>query len=147
MFIGSSHSDGGRANDGSDLRRGGLLGAQPACKDLPRRREFGVKQSCGTARGDRGRTAISALTAASVRCAAAEFDRLGRSAFLDRYGYGQTGRYFVRWAAGRYDMKALASAAVGKLSAGAQPLAPREFTGGRTLQQLFNHLGFETEIL
>lgn len=48
---------------------------------------------------------------ASVEWAMAEFDRLGRDAFLSDYGYGEAKEYFVVTNAGRYDSKALFAAA------------------------------------
>lgn len=47
----------------------------------------------------------------SVVWAMAEFDRLGRNAFLQAYGYGEAKEYFVVTENGRYDSKAIFAAA------------------------------------
>jgi 5-methylcytosine-specific restriction protein B len=47
----------------------------------------------------------------AVVAAIAEFDRLGRDAFLEKYRYGRSRRYFVVYQGRRYDSKAIAGAA------------------------------------
>lgn len=47
----------------------------------------------------------------AVDTALDEFDRLGRWAFLDKYGYGAATEYFLVTDAGRYDSKAIFAAA------------------------------------
>ena len=42
-----------------------------------------------------------------------EFDRLGREAFLQKYGFGEGRSYFVVWNGNRYDSKAIAGVAHG----------------------------------
>lgn len=47
----------------------------------------------------------------AVEAALDEFDRLGRSTFLDKYGYGEARDYFLVTDRGRYDSKAIFAAA------------------------------------
>lgn len=51
------------------------------------------------------------LTSDAVRKALAEFDKLGRDAFLDKYGFGRARDYFVIEDGRRYDSKAIVGAA------------------------------------
>lgn len=60
-----------------------------------------------------------------------EFDRIGRSVFLSKYGYGEARSYFIQHDGKSYDSKAIAGAAHGYLK-GMKPLKGREFTGGET---------------
>ncbi len=48
---------------------------------------------------------------AAVERALEEFDRLGRHAFLQKYGYGEAREYFLVTESGRYDSKAIFAAA------------------------------------
>lgn len=57
---------------------------------------------------------ISDLTSPdAVEAALAEFDQLGRDAFLKQYGFGRARRYFVSRGGNHYDSKAIVGAAVG----------------------------------
>ena len=74
----------------------------------------------------------------------AEYDELGRDAFLARYGYGPARSYFVVHDGKRYDSKALAGVAVGKQFPASGPLAATEFSGGEaTVKAKLEELGFE----
>src|SRR5271170_5016950 len=78
-----------------------------------------------------GKLGLSDLTERdAVEQAMAEYDELGRDAFLSRYGYGPARSYFVVHDGKRYDSKALAGAAVGKQFPASGPLAASEFSGG-----------------
>ena len=69
------------------------------------------------------------VTRQDVRDAIAEFDEIGREAFLDRYGMGEATSYML-WHEGRaYDSKAIMAAAHGH-HPGFAPLAASEFSGG-----------------
>jgi hypothetical protein len=46
-----------------------------------------------------------------VRKAVAEFDRIGREAFLAKYDFGKARDYFLAHGGGRYDSKAIIGAA------------------------------------
>ncbi|NBC38011.1 HNH endonuclease [Novosphingobium sp. FSY-8] len=73
----------------------------------------------------------------------AEFDALGRDAFLDKYGFGPAKKYTL-WYEGRpYDSKAIVGAAFGYLPGKPKPLTSGEFTGGTaTVVSLLERLGF-----
>ncbi|MGW4059055.1 YDG/SRA domain-containing protein [Amycolatopsis sp. NPDC004747] len=74
--------------------------------------------------------------------AIAEFDDLGRDAFLDKYGFGQSRRYVVLHAGQQYDSKALIGAAHGYATG--QALAAKEFNGGlQTVVARLTALGFD----
>ena len=53
------------------------------------------------------------LTPKSMESALGEAERLGRDAFLERYGFGHAGQYFIKWIGHEYDSKAIAGAARG----------------------------------
>lgn len=80
----------------------------------------------------------------AVRQAIAEFDRLGRTAFLDRYGFGRSREYMLRTDSGQlYDSKAIVGAAFGFQHPERGPLRPSDFTGGEnTVQPKLEELGF-----
>jgi 5-methylcytosine-specific restriction enzyme A len=87
---------------------------------------------------------LSDLTAAAVNEALDEFDRIGRDAFLKQYGVGAARGYYLVRRGRKYDSKAVAAAAHGKL-AGSNPLRANEFSGGdKTVARHFRILGFET---
>jgi hypothetical protein len=90
---------------------------------------------------------LSALTdRAAVLQAMAEFDEIGRDAFLARYSYGPARTYFVLHEGRRYDSKALAGAAVGKQFPDDGPLKAAVFSGGEaTVKAKFEQLEFEVE--
>ena len=48
----------------------------------------------------------------AVQLAIAEFDRIGRKAFLEKYGFGKADRYFLKAGDRYYDSKAIAGAAI-----------------------------------
>ncbi|HYD86237.1 MAG TPA: DUF3427 domain-containing protein [Vitreimonas sp.] len=88
--------------------------------------------------------ALKNLTRESVLQAIVEFDQLGREAFLDRYGFGQSRSYFLVHNGRYYDSKAIAGVAHGFTSPDASPLRSGEFTGGeRTVQPVLVALGFQ----
>ncbi len=80
----------------------------------------------------------------AVLRAVREFDRLGRTAFLEQFGYGEALRYFVRLNGNDYDSKAIAGVAFGMQHPGEGPLRPSQFSGGQaTVQRALARLGFE----
>lgn len=87
---------------------------------------------------------LSDLTsAAAVRQAVAEFDKLGRSAFLEKYQFGEARSYFLLHHGNCYDSKAIAGAAIGFQHPKEGPLTGRDFVGGkRTVQPKLESLGF-----
>ena len=80
--------------------------------------------------------------------AIAEYDRLGKQAFLARYGFGPAHRYFLVQDGREYDSKAIAGAAYGYQYPERGPLTPQEFSGGeRTVQARLEALGFTLRVL
>ena len=90
--------------------------------------------------------ALSDVTAKGVERAMVEFDRLGREAFLDRFGFGQARGYFLIRGGRRYDSKAVVGAAHGYDRPDLGPLRPQDFTGGdATVARRLESLGFDVE--
>ena len=82
------------------------------------------------------------VTRESVLKAIAEFDRLGRKAFLAKYGYGPALTYRLRHERRLYDPKAILGVAYG-LEHDCPPLRPWEFSGGAEhCARLLARLGF-----
>ncbi|MGW1836531.1 HNH endonuclease [Streptomyces sp. NPDC002067] len=73
--------------------------------------------------------ALADLTPTAVLQAIEEYDRLGQDAFLRMYGFRRALRYVLVHDGRRYDSKAIAGAAHGRLD-GHGPLRPRDFSGG-----------------
>lgn len=86
--------------------------------------------------------AFDDITSDAVNLAIAEFDRIGRAAFLDKYEVGAARGYYVIHNKKRYDAKALLAAAHGFTKANA-PLPARQFAGGAYTVARFEKLGFE----
>lgn len=83
---------------------------------------------------------------AAVRAAMAEYDRLGRSYFLEKYGFAKAREYMLRDpSSGRlYDSKAIVGVAYAYAFAGQAPLAASAFSGGEaTVEHLLTSLDFE----
>jgi 5-methylcytosine-specific restriction enzyme A len=86
---------------------------------------------------------LADLTPNSVHRAIAEFDEIGREAFLKRYGYRRSRAYFLVHNGAKYDSKAVAGAAHGHLGGQLNALEPDEFSGGeRTVAKRLRELGF-----
>ena len=88
---------------------------------------------------------INHLTRAAVLAAMDEFQRLGRDAFLNKYGFGAARDYFVVHPVSGLlcDSKAIAGAAHGHLP-GHSPLPAKAFSGGAaTVAKVMRGLGFE----
>ena len=87
---------------------------------------------------------LSELTdAGAVHAAIVEFDRIGRDAFLHKYGYGQARNYLIDYKGKHYDSKAVAGAAFGYQHEDRGPLKPSEFSGGdATVRRQLEALGF-----
>jgi hypothetical protein len=89
--------------------------------------------------------ALADLTERAVRHAMGEFDRLGRDAFIAKYGIGKARGFWVIQEGRAYDSKALAGAAHGYLD-GHRPLGADEFSGGeQTVAHVLTNLGFSVE--
>ncbi|WP_155884620.1 HNH endonuclease signature motif containing protein [Actinomadura flavalba] len=84
---------------------------------------------------------LAPITRTHVLAALAEFDRLGRAAFLAAYGFAEARQYFVHHEGRYYDSKAVVGAAYGHATG--RPLTADEFSGGRqTVARLLESLGF-----
>jgi MoxR-like ATPase len=79
----------------------------------------------------------------AVLAAMAEFDWLGRSAFLTKYGFGPARSYFLVHEGRRYDSKAIIGAAHGYQFPDQGPLKSSQFSGGdATVRAKLELLGF-----
>jgi hypothetical protein len=82
------------------------------------------------------------LTASAVSQAIEEFDRIGRDAFLKKYGFGKARDYLLQQGGRSYDSKAIAGAAHAYLP-GRTALNARDFSGGdATVRRTLEALGF-----
>src|SRR5215213_5914370 len=82
----------------------------------------------------------------AVQAALEEFDRIGREAFLARYGFGPALRFFLVADGRRYDSKAIAGAAYGFQFPERGPLLASSFSGGEaTVRRKLEELGFTVE--
>ena len=87
--------------------------------------------------------ALSDLTKKAVKQAIAEFNQLGREAFLAKHNYGIAREYFVIHKGRYYDSKALAWAAHRYLGKTKKPLR-RNFSGGEaSVRTALQKLGFK----
>jgi hypothetical protein len=90
---------------------------------------------------------LSDLTsAAAVQAALDEYERLGKEAFLRKYGFREASSYLVRnpRTQGLADSKAIAGVALAYQYPESGGLGPRTFSGGAaTVQPLLKGLGFE----
>jgi 5-methylcytosine-specific restriction protein B len=72
-----------------------------------------------------------------------EADQLGRERFLDKYGFGESRQYFLKYDGRLYDSKAVIGAAHGFQHRDLGPLTSHDFSGGeRTVQRQLEKLGF-----
>jgi len=82
----------------------------------------------------------------AVLIAIAEFDQLGRSAFLARTGFSVSRKFFLVHESNCYDTKPIVSAAHAHQFSERQPLEPDDFSGGMEPTQaggVLQRLGFE----
>ncbi|SAL79953.1 hypothetical protein [Caballeronia telluris] len=85
-------------------------------------------------------------TSTAVYAAIQEFDRVGRTAFLEKYGFGTSREYMLRdRRTGKlYDSEAIVGAAYGYAFPGEGPLRAADFSGGEaTVERVLLDLGFE----
>lgn len=82
----------------------------------------------------------------AVRRAINEFDEIGRTAFLKKYGFGKARDYLIVLGGKRYDSKAIFGAAHGYQFPDLGPLHWKEFSGGAlTVERAMSEMGFEVE--
>jgi len=75
-----------------------------------------------------------------------EFDRMGRDAFLSKYGYWKAKRYYLVHHGARYDSKALYGVSFGYEHPENGPLRSNDFSGGEAqVARRLVKLGFEVE--
>ena len=80
---------------------------------------------------------------AAVISALAEFDTLGREAFLEKYGFGHAYKYWIERDGHRYDAKAVIGAARGFQYPERGPLRSEEFSSSeRAVRDLLEGIGF-----
>ncbi|AEB42664.1 hypothetical protein VAB18032_07720 [Micromonospora maris AB-18-032] len=86
---------------------------------------------------------LADVTRSDVLAAVKEFDKLGRDAFLDKYGFGTARTYFLEVNGRQYDSKAIMGYAHG-VSQG-EFLRSGDFTGGEaSVVHHLRRLGFVT---
>ena len=72
-----------------------------------------------------------------------EFDDLGRSNFLEKYGFSEAKEFFLRFRGKSYDSKAICGAAHGYQFPEMGPLKAQDFSGGKeTVKKTLNGLNF-----
>jgi len=84
-------------------------------------------------------------SSAAIAAAMKEFDEVGRTHFLEKYGFGKSREYMLRDpVTGRlYDSKAIVGAAYGYNFPEEGPLRAEDFSGGEaTVEQALTRLGF-----
>jgi hypothetical protein len=82
---------------------------------------------------------------AAVEAAVGEFDRVGRTAFLAKYGFGRAREFMLRMPSGAlYDSKAIVGAALGYQHPDQGSLSASAFSGGEvTVERKLRDLGFD----
>ncbi len=89
---------------------------------------------------------LNDLTRRGVESAVAEFDRIGREAFLAKYEFGKARGYFLVVNGRRYDSKAICGAAYGYDFPAVGALRPADFSGGNaTVARVLGQLGYQVE--
>ncbi|MDO6520731.1 HNH endonuclease [Shimia thalassica] len=87
---------------------------------------------------------LSDITATSISVACDEYDELGKTKFLKKYGFGASKKYHLRRNGNYYDSKAIVGAAHGHLGPSSIPLRNTAFSGGQQhAVQVLEDLGFE----
>ena len=79
--------------------------------------------------------------------AIAEFNRLGRDRFLEKYGFGHSRSYWLVHDGRQYDSKAIVGAAHGYARPDLGPLTAEEFNGGEVpVKRKLERLGFRIQV-
>ena len=86
---------------------------------------------------------LGTLTRESIERAIAEFDDLGRDAFLSKYGFGRATSYALVVNGREYDPKAIAGVAYGLDHPAEGPLKNTDFSGGVQLRSAYRPAGFD----
>ena len=83
----------------------------------------------------------------AVLQAIAEFDLIGRNAFLEKYGFGRSKAFWIVYEGNRYDSKAIAGAAYGYEFPDRGPLPNDTFSGGEQgVADTLRALGFSIDV-
>lgn len=76
-----------------------------------------------------------------------EFDKIGREAFLEKYGFGPARRYFLEYHGTLYDSKAIVGVAHGYEFPSHGILHSKDFGGGyATVKRKLEELGFKVSV-
>lgn len=87
---------------------------------------------------------LSDITAENVVAACEEFNEVGKTKFLKKYGFKTSRTYKVRRDGEFYDSKAIVGAAHGYIGPGYEPLRAQDFSGGhQQTVRVLHKLGFE----
>ncbi len=109
---------------------------------MPGLRNLLSEQSGETGESDRKLSDVN--SAEAVVSAIGEFDELGRTQFLSKYGYGPSKSYFLEFEGKKYDSKAIIGVARQFTGKGLPPLKASEFSGGETtVKAKLESLGFK----
>ena len=85
--------------------------------------------------------------AKAVLRAMAEYEKLGREAFLSKHGYRPARSYYLVHNGRSYDSKAIAGVALAIQHPDRRPLRGRDFTGGdATVRKKLEQLGFQVQV-
>ncbi|WP_083191230.1 HNH endonuclease [Salipiger sp. CCB-MM3] len=91
--------------------------------------------------------ALSDITAQSVLLACDEYDQLGKTRFLDKYGFQASRTYHILKDGRSYDSKAIVGAAHGHLGKDFEPLVAAAFSGGlKQTVHVLENLGFSVVV-
>ena len=86
---------------------------------------------------------LNLTSAQAVLKAVAEFNSLGREAFLSKYGFRKAREYYLLFEGQHFDSKAIAGVAHGFDNPDSGPLPPSAFSGGEsTVRRALQSLGF-----
>jgi 5-methylcytosine-specific restriction protein A len=82
----------------------------------------------------------------AVLAAIAEFDQLGRSEFLQKYGFGRAGRFRLVHEGKQYDAKAIIGVARGVQFPDRGPLTSGDFaSSAKAVKGTLERLGFQVQ--
>lgn len=88
---------------------------------------------------------LDVVTRVSVLRAIEEYDELGRTQFLEKYGFRKARTTWLIHRAHSYDSKAVVGVARGYARPDLGPLAWNEFHGGNPVRNKLSSLGFAVE--
>src|SRR5690242_15147584 len=86
---------------------------------------------------------LGKLSRESIERAIAEYDELGRDAFLSKHGFGRATHYALLVDGREYDPKAIAGVAYGFDHPDEGPLKHTDFNGGLQLRPAYRDTGYD----